>query len=121
VRRLPFFVLLAAVIAAPVGACHRRRPRDGTCAAHIDCDRGYDCVARRCTKRGAAPGIAGAAPAAPDEAPAPAGIDEPAGEGTPPAVERPRPKLAPAPPMDNAPAPPPSDLPAWKARLKNNI
>jgi len=128
VRRIAW-IWLAAAIAASLSAtagCHRRRPRDGMCAAHIDCDPGYDCVARRCRKREAAPG---ATPEAPIVVPTPAPAPEPApGEPNPPSAPG-QPASAPRPPrpapdnspgIDNAPAPPPSNIPMWKARLKNS-
>ncbi|HET6147462.1 MAG TPA: hypothetical protein VFH68_07995 [Polyangia bacterium] len=124
VRRIALLLLLAALATALAGACHRRRGRDGTCVAHVDCDPGYDCVERRCRKRAAAPGTTPEA-APPRVAPVPSpppGQPLPAEtpETPPPARERPRRNPQPSSPPDNTPAPPPPDLPAWKVRLKNS-
>jgi hypothetical protein len=118
-RRGLIWVVATLVAGALSGsACHRRRPRNGTCVVHIDCDPGYDCVSRRCTKRPLLPGTA--APEAPIIVPAPGETapppSAPAPEGTPPPAH-PRPGADPAAPIDNTPPPPP-DQPAWKARLK---
>jgi hypothetical protein len=98
------------------GACHRRRGRNGACAAHIDCDPGYDCREGRCAKRAPFPGSV-----AEPEAPANA---EPSAPGPAAREAPPRRDDQPAPPPPTSPAnapplPPAPQLPAWKARLKN--
>ena len=125
-RRIATVLLLAALVAVSASACHRRRPRDGTCAAHIDCDPGYDCLSGRCRKRAAAPGLTPEAPPPPEpaapvrEAPAPLLETPPVPDTARPVPARPQRNPQPSAPIDNTPTPPPSNLPMWKARLKNS-
>jgi hypothetical protein len=112
---------IAAVCALGAGACRRRRAHDGVCAAHIDCEPGYDCRDRLCVKRPPVPGSEAARVITPRPTPAPAvappEVAPPRQEGAPPA-----PSLKPPPPPPPANYAPPLDptLPMWKARLKNS-
>jgi hypothetical protein len=122
VRRRAFgwlILAIAAVCAASAGACRRRRAHDGVCAAHIDCDRGYDCRDGLCVKRPPVPGSEAARVVTPRPTPAPAAA--PPGESPPRQEETPAaPSPKPRPPPANYAPPLDPTLPMWKARLKNS-
>jgi len=109
---------LAAFCVVADEGCHRRRTRNGTCTAHIDCDPGYDCRDGLCVKRPPVPGSEAARlqiPPPPAPAPAPSQAAPPRQEEAP----APAPKAPPPPPANYAPPLDPT-LPMWKARLKNS-
>jgi len=111
-------LVVAAVCAFGAGACHRRRGRNGVCAAHIDCDPGYDCRDGLCVKRPPVPGSEGAIVRTPRPDPAPAAT--PTSAPLPRQQEAPAPKPQPPPPPTNYAPPLDPSLPMWKARLKNS-
>ncbi len=114
-------LLAVCLLLAALTGCRRRAP--GTCADHIDCDPGFDCVNQRCTRRppvGAAPAPPPAEPEATPAAEAPSAPSPPPVIPPVPAPAAPRrPAARPARP-DAAAAPVPVDdhLPAWKQRQK---
>jgi hypothetical protein len=129
VRRLRPLIVAVLVLALPALSCRRRAA--GTCADHVDCDPGFDCVEHRCARRAAmvfggatTAADAGAAIAAPEPV-FPASTDD---ESPPPAPPRPvihpttprHPAAAAPSTADSPPLPAPGDrLPAWQQRRKN--
>ncbi|HEY2903955.1 MAG TPA: hypothetical protein VGL59_25435 [Polyangia bacterium] len=128
-RRVRLLIVVGLLLTLPSLSCRRRAA--GTCADHVDCDPGFDCVDHRCTRRAAvgagaaaAASDAGAAIAAPDpvfpasgddETPTPAPPPRPVVRPTTP--RRPAPAVAPA--ADSPPVPAAGDrLPAWQQRRK---
>ncbi|HVR60985.1 MAG TPA: hypothetical protein VMU50_03755 [Polyangia bacterium] len=125
-RRVRPLVLVLCLVAGALTSCRRRAP--GTCADHVDCDPGFDCVNQRCTRRppvgSALPPPVAAAPAAmppaaaveptpsvPSAEPAPASP-----EPTRPARPRARPDGGAAPAAGATPVD--QTLPLWKQRSK---
>jgi hypothetical protein len=113
---------IVAVCAFGNGACHRRRGRNGVCAAHIDCAPGYDCRDGLCVKRPPVPGSEAARLQIGPPTPTPAAPPPPT--ATPPLPRQEEAPAAPSPKPPPAPTnyAPPLDptLPMWKARLKNS-
>jgi len=137
VRRLHALLIAGLLLLPVLGSCRRREP--GTCADHVDCDPGFDCVDRRCTRRAPVQGQGETQPAlggrdaessdpTPPPPPPPPSPSLAPGAGEDPAVPAPAKKAAPpikAPSLRNPPALDPASPapgqrePLWKTRRRN--